>query len=162
MLRGLLVCAGLAAFVAPSLFAQNASVCVFQEKAGHAAGTTDSDADSLVRELDSHSLQAVAATGVSKGQEDAEAEKRSCSFIVTVWRSEVRADSPNYGGSLGSGELNPDGTMARMTNSLGGGLLQFNLRKAGSHKNLAHGESEDASPYGKMAADIAKKISKEK
>jgi hypothetical protein len=100
--------------------------------------------------------------GVSKEQEDAEAQKRSCSWVVTVWRQDLPADSPNYGGSLHSGELDQDGTMARMTNALGGALLEFNLRKAGSHKNLAHGESDQASPYGKMADQIAKKISKEK
>jgi hypothetical protein len=161
MFRGLLVCAGLTAFLAPALTAQN-SVCVFQNKQGHAAKVTDSDADEMARELNTHSLQALGVVGISKDQEDAEAQKRSCAWIVTVWRQDLPADTPNYGGSLSSGELAPDGTMARMTNSLGGALLDYNLRKTGSRKNVAHGESDETSPYNKMAEQIAKKISKEK
>jgi hypothetical protein len=165
MLRGLLVGAGLATFCAPALIAQNGAVCIFQAKKGHAAHVTDSDADAIARELNAHSLQAIAAVGIAKDQEDAEAQKRGCGWIVTLWRQELAPDTPNFAGSLGgSGNAQSDSAvMGAMTSSeVGGALLDFNLRKSDSHKTLAHAESDDASPYAKMAAQIEKRIGKDK
>ena len=159
------MCAGLTTFCAPVLIAQNGTVCIFQAKKGHSAHVTDSDADAIARELNAHSLQAIAVVGIAKDQEDAEAQKRGCGWIVTLWRQELAADTPNYAGSLGgSGTARSDSAvMGAMTNSeVGGALLEFNLRKADSHKTLAHAESDDVSPYAKMAAQIEKKIGKEK
>jgi hypothetical protein len=163
MFRGLLVCAGLAAFCAPAVIAQNGSVCIFQAKKGHAANVTDSDADAIARELNGHSVQAIAVVGIAKGEEDAEAQKRGCAWIVTLSRQDLPADTPNFAGSLGgAGTAGSEGTvMGTMANSeVGGALLVFNLRKADSHKTLAHAESDDATPYAKMAAQIEKKIGK--
>lgn len=164
MFRGLLLCAGLAAVLAPALTAQNA-VCVFQAKQGPGAHGAPSDADGLVSELNTRFLQAVAIVGIPKNQEDAEAQKHSCSWIISVWRQELAADTPNYGGSLGGTQSANaanavlDGTRQDMGAST---LLDYNLRKPGSHKNVAHGESQDAAPYGKMADQIVKKITREK
>ncbi len=100
MARGLLVFIVLVAFFAPALGAQT-KVCAFQDKPGHAAKVTDSDADALARELNAHSIETVAAVGVSKKDADAEAQKRGCTWIVTLWRQELPPDTPLYAGSLG-------------------------------------------------------------
>ncbi|MFZ0632977.1 MAG: hypothetical protein WA374_17160 [Acidobacteriaceae bacterium] len=158
MWRGLLACVGLVACCAPALSGQT-KVCAFQDKPGHAANVSDSDADALARELNSHSIETVAAVGVSKKDEDAEAQKRGCTWIVTLWRQAESPDSPVFAGSLGAarggdaqtiGEINSTGT--------GGAILNFKLQKIGSRKDAAHGYSEDASPYAKMADQIMKKV----
>lgn len=162
MCRGLLICVGLVACFAPALSGQ-AKVCAFQDKPGHAAKVTDSDADALARELNGHSIQTVAAVGVSKKDEDAEAQKRGCTWIVTLWRQELSPDSPVFGGSLGSARAGDAQTMGEINSTeTGGGLLNFNLRQTGSRKSVAHGYSEDASPYAKIAGQIMKKMDKGK
>jgi len=164
MFRGLLFCAGLATFLAPALTAQN-TICVFQAKQGPGIRGAPSDADGLLSELNTRSLQAVAVVGIPKNRDDAEAQKRNCSWIISVWRQELAADTPNYGGSLGGTQSAnaSNGVLDATRQEIGANtLLDYNLRKPGSHKNVAHGELEDASPYSKMADQIVKKISKEK
>ncbi|HEX4068161.1 MAG TPA: hypothetical protein VHZ09_19230 [Acidobacteriaceae bacterium] len=162
MFRGLLVCAGLTAFLAPALTAQN-TVCVFQSKQDHAATATDSDANEIAGKLNTHSLQTVSVLNVAKDQEDAEAQKRGCTWIVTLWRQELLADTPNYAGTLGGTQSNTVGhAELEHMKITGGALLDFTLRKVDTRKYVAHSESDDASPYAKMADQIAKKIGKEK
>ncbi|HEX4037365.1 MAG TPA: hypothetical protein VHX37_04840 [Acidobacteriaceae bacterium] len=162
MLRAVLACVGLAAFLAPALTAQN-KVCVFQDKPGHIAHVSTSDADALAGELNSRSIQAVSAVGIPKNQEDAEGQKQGCTWIVTLWRQDLPADSPNYGGTLG-GTQNANMSNAELdaNKPTGGALLEFNLHKADSKKNVAHGESDEASPYAKIADQLLKKVGKDK
>lgn len=159
MCRNLLVCVGLVAFIVPALSGQ-AKVCAFQDKPGHAANVSDSDADALARELNGHSIETVAATGVSKKDEDAEAQKRGCTWIVSLWRQDASPDSPVFAGSTGGSDARTMGTIN--STGAGGALLNFNLRQAGNRKSVAHGYSDDSSPYAKMADQIAKKIDKGK
>lgn len=155
MWRSLLACVGLVACFAPALNGQT-KVCVFQDKPGHAANVSDSDADALARELNGHSIETVAAVGVSKKDEDSEAQKRGCTWIVTLWRQAESPDSPAFAGSTGGSDGRTMGTI----NPTGGAatLLNYRLQKAGSRKDVAHGYSEDASPYARMADQIMKKI----
>lgn len=164
MTRTILVCVGFAALLAPALRAQT-KVCAFEAKPGHAAKATTSDADALAGELNAHSIQTVAAVGVAKKDEDAEAQKRGCTWIVTLWRQGLPQSGPAYAGSL-AGNAAP-GTDSELVGAMtgtpeGGALLDFTLRETGSHKTVAKGETEDASPYAKMAGQIAKKIDKTK
>jgi hypothetical protein len=162
--RSLVVCAGLVAFLAPALGAQT-KVCAFQEKPGHAAKVTDSDADALARELNAHSIQTEAAVGVAKKDQDAEAQKRGCTWVVTLWRQALAPDSPNYAGSLAGNAQQGSASevMGAMTGGAeGGALLNFTLRQTSNRKNLAQGYSDDESPYAKIEGQIAKKIDKAK
>jgi len=163
MWRSVLACVGLVACFAPALNGQT-KVCAFQDKPGHAANVSDSDADALARELNGHSIETVAAVGVPKKDEDAEAQKRGCSWIVTLWRQDESPDSPVFAGSLGAARGGDAQTMGEInsTGGTGGAILNFRLQKAGDRKDLAHGYSTDASPYTKMADQIAKKIDKGK
>ncbi|MGA8109646.1 MAG: hypothetical protein WB974_09435 [Acidobacteriaceae bacterium] len=162
MVRNLLLCAGLAAFLAPALTAQN-KVCAFQDKPGHIAHVSTSDADALAGELNSRSVQAVGAAGVPKKDEDAAAQKQGCTWIVTLWREDLPADSPNYAGTLGGTQnANMSNAELALERPTGGALLDFSLRKADSRKTIAHGETDEASPYAKIAEEIMKKMGKDK
>lgn len=157
MARSLFACLCLLAVVTPSLAAQQ-KVCVFQEKKGDAK--TLSDAAGVAGELSAHSVQAVAADGISARDEDAAAGERGCSWIVTVWREQPRPDSPVFGES-------PPTSYTAETNRMKNGLaapvlIDFRLRKPGNRKAAANGYSQDASSYAKIAAQILKKIDKEK
>lgn len=154
MLRRFLVRAGIALFLAPVLLAQHQStVCVFETKGGNQL-----DADSMADALSSHSLTTVIAVGIAKRDEDAEAQKRHCSWLVSLWYQTLAADTPNL---VGTGDSQ---VVASLSSSRPGGgkLLEYDLRKVGSHKTLAHGEFEKGAPFAKMADQIAKKISREK
>ena len=157
MVRSLLACAGLLASVSPSLAAQQ-KVCVFQEK--KSAADAVNDAAAVAEELDARSVQTVAAAGISSRNEDAEAGERGCSWIVTVRREEPPPVSPTYGeagpGTGGGVTTEMAASMAR------GDFVEFTLRRTGRRKIAARGYSQDASPYTKIAAQIAKKIDKEK
>ena len=156
MVRSLLACAGLLAFVSPSLGAQQ-KVCVFQEK--KAIADKVSDAAAVADELDSRSVQTVAAAGISPRNEDTEAGERGCSWIVTVRREEPPPVSPTFGEA---GPGTDGGVTTEMAASMARDIVEFSLRGAGRRKIVARGYSQDASPYTKIAAQIAKKIDKEK
>lgn len=156
MVRSLLACAGLLALISPSLTAQP-KVCVFQEKKDIAGKV--SDAAAVADELDARSVQAVAAAGISPRNEDAEAGERGCSWIVTVRREEPPPVSPTYGEA---GPGTGGGVTSEMAASMARDIIEFSLRRAGMRKTVARGYSQDASPYTKIAGQIATKIGKEK
>jgi hypothetical protein len=171
MARSLLLATCILAFLAPTLIAQaTTTVCLFPAKDARGVNTdTPKDVSTLAKELlalpASASFNVVPVTGVSPKEIDAEAAKRSCTDVVTVWRLEQTPDSPNYGGTLGSTQVttNKDnGLMLKSTLRANGVLLEYSLRKADSHKAIAHGESDDDSAYTNFAAAIAKKVSQGK
>jgi hypothetical protein len=154
MLRRLLICAASTLLIAPVLLAQQQStVCIFQTKGGNQL-----DADSLADALGTHPLRTVIAAGIARKNEDAEAQKRDCSWIVVLRYQTLPADSPNLAGT-GDSQAEPT-----MDNNRPGSdkLLEYDLRKAGSRKTLAHGEFEKGAPFARMADQIARKISKGK
>ena len=96
---------------------------------------------------------------------EAEAQRRNCAWVVTLWRQEVGPDTPNYGGSLGGTQATGGSGTALMLKdkkAQGGALLEYALRKGDGHKPVAHGESDAQSPYANFAAAIQKKISQAK
>lgn len=162
MVRAVLVCAGIAAFLAPALNAQT-KVCAFQEKRGQASNGTQSDADVLAGVLNSHHIQTVAAVGIARNDQDAEAEKQGCTWIINLSRQSLTPDTPNYAGTLNSTQGETVGhAVIEGTKPLGDALLEFSLRKVTTHKNVARGEAEDPSAYARVAEQIEKKIAKDK
>lgn len=156
MVRSLFACLCLLAVVAPGLAAQQ-KVCVFQQKKDDAKIPNDAAAEA--KELNAHSVQALAATGVSPHDEDAAAGERGCTWIVTVKREPPPPESPVFG------EAGPGSDAAELTRIRNAGtydLIDFSLRKPGNRKAAAKGYSQDASAYAKIAAQILKKLDKEK
>ncbi|HEX4037366.1 MAG TPA: hypothetical protein VHX37_04845 [Acidobacteriaceae bacterium] len=113
----------------------------------------------MADELSSHSLTTVTTLGIAKNQEDAAARKRNCSWILTLWRRQIAADTPNYSSPLEAGSDTKEIVDNRPP---GGTLLGYSLREAGSRKNIAWAESEDHAPFAKWASQIAKKIGKDR
>jgi hypothetical protein len=153
----LLVC--ISAFIAPTLIAQNVTVCIFPAK--DARGTnadTPQDVTTLAGDMvalpGAASLNVVPVTGVSPKDIDAEAAHRHCTYAVSLWREDAPPESPNFVGGLGGTKPSP--LKAK------GVLLEYSLRKADSHKVIAHGESDEDSAYTSFAAAIAKKIGQQK
>lgn len=140
MLCKLIACAALGLFLTPALIAQRDTVCVFQTKAGNQLYN-----EPLANQLRVHGFGAATAAGVAKKDEDAEAHKRGCSWIVTIWHQ----------GQMG-GNFNRE-------RPFWPALVAFNLRKTGSRKTIADANSDasDPVPYAKWADDIARKISKQ-
>ena len=129
--------------------------------------------------------------GFTSKQIEAEAQHRNCAWIVTLHREDAPPDTPNYAGTLGSssvgggagygatgghvsGVSGQGGPVAGVSNSTiaanpayqeaaqDGGMLVYDLRKADSKKNIAHGDATDLSTYDSIAAAIDKKLSKAK
>jgi hypothetical protein len=172
MFRALLVLAGTSAVLAPVLSAQNPLVCVFQQKQGHApdaaAGT---DATALAKELVARTTAAGTAldimpvSGFTAKEIDAEAQRRNCAWVVTLWRQEIGPDTPNYAGTLNNTQAtgsSGNSLMIKDNKAAGGGLLEYSLRKGDNHKTVAHGESDAASPYANFATAIQKKLGQSK
>lgn len=169
MVRDFLACAALASFLAPGLIAQSATVCVFPAKEAHGVNTyVQDEVQALTVALQKNggaSIQAVSVPGVDPKQIDAEAQHRSCSYVVTLWRQEIPPDSPNYAGTLGGSQASVGyGTnlMRADTKIPANTLLDYALRKADAHKPMAHGETDNKTPYGKVAEEILKKIAEKK
>jgi hypothetical protein len=169
-LRAFLILAGASAVLAPTVFAQNPLVCVFQQKQGHAedsaAGT---DATALAKELVARTtaagtpLDIMPISGFGAKEIDAEAQHRNCAWVVTLWRQEVGPDTPNYAGTLNNTQAtgsSGNSLMIKDNKAAGGGLLEYSLHKGDNHKSVAHGESDAASPYASFATAIQKKLAK--
>ncbi|HVT96429.1 MAG TPA: hypothetical protein VHE33_02915 [Acidobacteriaceae bacterium] len=171
MFRVIALLAGLSSVVAPALLAQNQSLCVFQQKQGHSADVDAGfDSSLLTKELTAKipaamALSVVPISGFSSKEIEAEAQRRGCNWVVTLWRDQLGPDSPNYGGTLGNTQQTTGkGSQLWIKGTKLGGdtLLEYSLRKADAHKAIAHGEGEEESTYAKFAESIVKKIEKEK
>lgn len=168
MARFFVVFAGTVTLFAPALVAQNPTVCVFQQKQGHAANVDAGFDSSLVaQELTTRissgtpAFDIVPVTGFTAKEIDAEAQRRKCAWVVTLWRQELGPNTPDYAGTLGGTQTSAGQGSAIMLkdNQIGADtLLEFSLRKPDSHKAIAHGEGDDKAAYGKFADAIAKKI----
>jgi hypothetical protein len=167
MTRALVAFLGISALFAPVLVAQKSTVCVFQQKQGRAANV-DAGFDSglLVKELLTRTaLDVVSITGFTSKEIEAEAQRRQCAWVVTLWRQELAPDSPNYAGTLGGTQGTESGGTSLMLKDTQLGqntLLDYSLRKGDSHKTVAHGEGDEGSTYGKFADAILKKLGQSK
>lgn len=172
MFRFVVLLAGISAVLTPALAAQNPTICVFQQKQGHSANVDAGfDSSLLAKELiertasGTPALSIVPISGFAAKEIDEEAQRRNCAWIVTLWRQQLGPSTPNYGGTLGgtqaSGGQN-NNLMLKDTKIGSDTLLDYSLRKADSHKAIAHGEGEEDNTYAKFADGIVKKIEKEK
>jgi hypothetical protein len=171
MFRVIALLAGISAVLAPTVLAQNASLCVFQQKQGHSPDVDGGfDSSLLSKELGTRipaslGLDLIPISGFTGKEIEGEAQRRNCTWVVTLWREQLGPDSPNFAGTLGGTQSsNSQGVniMVKGTKIGGNTLLEFSLRKADAHKPVAHGEGEEESTYGKFADTIVKKIQKEK
>jgi hypothetical protein len=168
MTRLFVVFAGTITLLAPALVAQNPTVCVFQQKQGHAADVDGGlDSSLVVKELTdrtssgSPAFDIVPVTGFTAKEIDAEAQRRNCAWVVTLWRQELGPNTPDYAGTLGGTQASAGQGNAVMLkdNQIGADtLIEYTLRKPDSHKAIAHGEGDDKAAYGKFADAIVKKI----
>lgn len=152
----------------PALVAQNPSICVFQQKQGHAANVdagfdSNLEAQELIARTSSGgpAFDIVPITGFGAKDIDAEAAHRNCAWVVTLWRQELGPNTPDYAGSLGGTQASAGQGNAIMLkdNQIGADtLIEYSLRKPDNHKVLAHGEGDDKAAYGKFADAIVKKI----
>jgi len=157
---------------APALVAQKPLVCVFQQKQGHTADVDAGlDSTTLAKELTARTsggapaLDILPVAGFSAKEIDAEADRRKCTWVVTLWRQQLGAATPNYGGTLGNTQASGgqyNSLMLKDTKIGADTLLDYSLRKAGDRKPIAHGEGDDDSTYAKFADAIVKKIEKQK
>jgi hypothetical protein len=170
MFRAIALLAGVSTILAPTLFAQNPTVCIFQQKQGHSAEVDSGfDASTIAKQLTTRTpapaLDFVPISGFSAKEIDAEAQRRNCTWVVTLWREELGPDSPNFAGTLGGTQTSVSQGVSLMVKGTKIGantLVEYSLRKADSHKPVAHGEGDDDSAYPKFADAILKKIQKEK
>lgn len=153
-MRRLLLLAAALVLLAPPLRAQLTTVCVFQART-----SGQFDADTMSDDLSAHSLNAVSALGVARRDEVADAQKRNCSWILTLWRRPLASDTPNYSSPF---EANSNTAQIVQTRPPGGTLFGYSLRRAGSPKTIAHAEAEDHAPYAKWAVQVATTIGREK
>jgi hypothetical protein len=167
--KAFLILAGAFAVLAPTLAAQNPVVCIFQQKQGKGdANASGPDGAELAKELVAHAgtgFDILPVPGFNAKDIEAEAQRRNCAWVVTLWRQEVGPDTPNYGGSLGGTQATGGSGTALMlkdNKAQGGALLEYALRKGDGHKPVAHGESDAQSPYANFAAAIQKKIGQSK
>lgn len=166
MVRRLLIVAGALALAAPLIHAQDVTVCVFQAERGHKMQNSD-DAQRVASALSALTLpggaaiKAIPVTGVSAKDEEAEAGKRGCGFILEVWRNEVPAATP-----MGPGTNAVSGSQAGIYAEGSGPdastVMEYSLLKAGSHKKLGSGEASKRDPWSQAADLAAKKIAKAK
>ena len=170
MLRSLLILAGVMTALAPMVAAQSVTVCVFQSMKGHKV-PDGGDAQGISTALGSmklpggRAITAITVTDVPEKDEDAAAQKRSCTFIADVWRNELSPDTPLFAGTLAPSSnigQNAKGALVNMRSGSDNTILEYALRKTNSDKKFAHGESDDATPYVPVADQIAKKLAKEK
>lgn len=170
MFRAIVLLAGICTIFAPTLFAQNPVVCVFQQKQGHGAAVDGGfDASAVAKELTTRTpapaFDVIPIAGFSAKEIDGEAQHRNCAWVVTVWREELGPDSPNFAGTLGGTQTSASqgvSIMVKGTKIGANTLVEYSLRKADSHKPVARGEGSDDSAYRKFADTIMKKIQKEK
>lgn len=168
MFRTFLGCVVLALPLAPVAFAQGVTVCIFPAKEARGVNTAaPSDVTALAKELvlrtlpGGATLSVVPAADVAPKDIDAEAEHRNCTHVVTVWRMETMPDTPNYAGTLGGTQASNgqnNALMLKDTKLPNGVLVEYSLRKADSHKPLAHGESDNGSAYASFATAIVRKL----
>lgn len=171
MFRAVALLAGLSAFLAPTLLSENPTVCIFQQKQGRSAEVDAGfDSTTLTKELTAHmpatlTLNLVGISGFTGKEIDAEAQRRSCAWVITLWRDQLGPASPNYAGTLGGTQVTTgQGTQLWLKGTKLGAetLLEYSLRKADSRKAIGHGDGNDDSTYTKFAEAIVKKIQKEK
>lgn len=168
MLRAIAMLVGISTLAAPALFAQNPLVCVFQQKQGHSADVdAGADASTIAKELSTRmpGLDVVPVSGFPAKEIEAEAQRRNCTWVATLWREELGPDSPNFAGTLGGTQTSASQGVSLMVKGTKIGantLVEYSLRKGDSHKAVAHGEGSDDSAYGKFADGMLKKIQKDK
>jgi len=171
MFRVMALLAAFSALVAPNLLAQSSTLCVFQQKQGRSADVDAGFDSSLVtKELAARipaslAMSLVSIPGFTAKEIDAEGQRRDCAWVVTMWRDELGAASPNFAGTLGGTQnSNSQGVniMVKGTKIGSDTVLEYSLRRADSHKAIGHGEGQDDSTYAKFAEAILKKIQKEK
>lgn len=167
MVRRFLVFAGALALAAPLVQAQAVTVCVFQAQKGHKMKNAV-DANGLVEALSRLTLpggapiQATAIADVAPKAEDDAAQQQHCTWIVDAWREDLPANTPNYGGTLVPSGAYTNVEEGSLSEAPAHTLLEYELRKPGSDKKIAHGESDDVKPYPAAAQNIVKKLGKAK
>ncbi|HZZ39533.1 MAG TPA: hypothetical protein VFE06_10395 [Acidobacteriaceae bacterium] len=175
MMRILFILAAASVTIAPSMIAQNPTVCVFQQKQKH---TQDTDATAVATALTSHKASGgptfnfVPVSGFAAKEIDAEAQRRNCAWVLTLWREQSPPDTPNYAGTLGSTASPNTGGVTRSVvagnpdvqqeAALDGDMLEYTLRKGDSHKAIAHGSNNEPPLYDPVVASIEKKLDKGK
>jgi hypothetical protein len=184
MMRTLLILAAASVASAPPMIAQNPSVCVFQQKQRH---TKDTDAVAVANALTARKASGgpafdyVSVSGFTSKEIEAEAQRRNCTWVLTLWRQAPPPDTPNYAGTLGGSDSSAGvlgkaqgGNVNGVTNSIVAGnpamqdaaqdgtMLEYTLRKGDSHKAVAHGSSDQQPIYDPVVAAIVKKLDKEK
>ena len=170
MFRVIALFAGISALHATTLLAQDHTVCLFQQKQGRSAAV-DAGFDSatlakeLTKQMPALAPNIVSISGFTAKEIDAEAQRRNCTWTVTLSRQDLNAATPNFAGNLGGTQASkstPQDILVKGTKIDGETLLEYSLRKADSRKPVAHGEGDDDSAYEKFAKTIAKKIQTEK
>lgn len=175
MTRTLFALAAILASLAPLATAQNPTVCIFQEKQKH---TVDVDAVNLANALttrrasDNLAFDYLALGGYASKDIDAQAQHRTCAWVVTLHRQDAPPDTPNYAGTLGSSRTIatsgnvPNSTIAAnpafQQAGQDGTMLIYELRRGDSKKIIARGDATDLSTYDSVAAAIDKKLGKAK
>ncbi len=168
MFRVIAFFAGVFALHATTLLAQNSAVCIFQQKQGRSA-EVDAGFDSatlakeLTKQMPSLAANVVQISGFTAKEIEGEAQRRNCAWTVTLSREDLNAATPNFAGNLGGTQASkstPQDILVKGTKIGGETLLEYSLRKADSHKPVAHGEGDDDSAYAKFAKAIVKNIQK--
>lgn len=170
MFRAIALLAGVSTILAPTLFAQNPPSASSSRNKGHSAEIdAGADAGIIAKQLTTRTpapaFDVVPISGFTSKEIDAEAQRRNCTWVVTLWREELGPGSPNFAGTLGGTQTSVSQGVSLMVKGTKIGantLVEYSLRKADSHKPVAHGEGDDDSAYPKFADAILKKIQKEK
>jgi hypothetical protein len=169
MTRALLILAAIVASLAPPLTAQNPVLCVFQEKQRH--HTQDDIAAAMANELTDRTAYAgpavdfIPISGFPAKAINAEAERRHCSWIVTLWREKSLPETPTFEGDIGAIKAPTSQTVATAVQGPGSqdrDLLEYSMRRAGSHKLVTHGAASDPSRYLPIVDAIVKELRKSK
>ncbi len=169
MFRVIALFAGLSALHATTLLAQDHSLCLFQQKQGHSA-EVDAGFDSaalakeLTKQMPSLAPSIVPISGFTAKEIEGEAQRRNCTWTVTLSRQDLNGATPNFAGNLGGtqeSKSTPQDILVKGTKIGGETLLEYSLRKADSRKPVAQGEGDDDSAYAKFAKAIVKKLQKD-
>lgn len=166
MVRRLLILAGALGLGAPLLHAQAVTVCVFQAQRGHKM-PTGSDAQGVASVLTTLALPngaaitAIPISGIAPKDEESEAQKHSCGFILDLWRNDVAAATP-MGPGTGAVSGSQAGIYTEGTGPDAGTVLEYSLIKADSHKKLASGEADKKNAWAQIADSVEKKLAKAK
>lgn len=169
MFRRILVCAASLNFLAAAALAQDVNVCIFQgNDRGHLAVIFASDPGALSAALyhsklpGGGSIDSLPIHGVKPdaADEDAAALKYHCAYIVTLTREIIPTAPVGFAANIVSGTADLDDesvnpSAGQLTNEF---PLYYVLRKTGSGKKLANGETTRSSPWKPLADTLLKKI----